>query len=137
MSNENSKPRMLSPDIMYAYNATNWYDWIGQNKPTRLFYLSSVRLHCNCFSNMYNETASNLFGCNTNIVARVDGRSAMYCTCYTIKSTKEEDDEHFNRSCACMIRKVHKKVKEMEKQRDNGLAENQEDLDCVALGMKS
>jgi hypothetical protein len=53
--------------------------------------------------------AIGLFGCNTNIVAGVDGSgSAMYCsTCSTIKSTKQENDEHFNKSCACMVCKVH------------------------------
>jgi hypothetical protein len=90
------KPECLSPDIMYTDNATNWYNWTGNNNPRRLFYLSSQRLHCDCFSNTYNEVASNLFGCNTNVVASMDGGSAMYCTCYTVKSTKQEDDEHFD-----------------------------------------
>jgi hypothetical protein len=125
------KPESLSrpPDIM-LYTTTsanffiNWYDWTGQNisppgrdysiyflkDPTAIFLLICIIIvKQRLLLVIYLDANRIVFGCNTNIGA-VDGSgSAMYCSilCYTIKSTKQENDEHFNKSCACMVCKVH------------------------------
>jgi len=43
------------------------------------------------YSNQYNKFMTECFGCNSNVSAGLDGGSMMYVTCYTSKSTKDED----------------------------------------------
>ena len=103
--------------MIYNDKTTNWYEWNGKNNPRTLFYLQSERSHVDCFANTYNEAASQIFNCNTNVAAAIDGGSVMYCTCYVFKGNKEEDEEHYSKACATMVRKIHDTVKENEEKR--------------------
>ena len=111
--------------IHYALRPTKWYDMNGICHSRNLYTMELKRSLLDYFVNVYNDSASNIFGCNTNVVSCVDGGSVMYMTCYISKNTQKEDNEHFGKAAKHMINKLKEGV-------GNSTAD-----DDVTAGMKS
>jgi len=97
----------LETVVKFEENYARWFDWTGISKPRQLFYSEPKRSHADAFVNIHNEHATNLFGCNTNVICGCDGGSVMYCTCYQSKGTQKEDNEHFAIAARKMISKMN------------------------------
>ena len=81
----------IDTNIIWDTKETKWYTWKDEKYTTNLFYVEHKRQHEDCFVNVNNVIASDLFHSNTNVVAAVDGGSIMYVTCYVSKNTNRED----------------------------------------------
>ncbi|HSN67495.1 MAG TPA: AAA family ATPase [Fusibacter sp.] len=121
-------------EVMFNDENSNWYDWQGNNVPRPLFLFRPERSHGDMFVNVHNSMASVLFGCNTNVIAGVDGGSVMYCTCYISKNTQKEDSEHYGRAAKQMVKKMKASVENAEQQQSSSTAEGS--VDKISVGMK-
>ncbi|KAG7352599.1 helitron helicase-like protein [Nitzschia inconspicua] len=76
-------------------------------------------------------SASTIFGCNTNVIAGVDGGSIMYCTCYVSKNTEMDDVKHFGVAAKQMVKKLQERIM------DRMALENEdEEEEISSIGMK-
>jgi len=101
--------------VFFNEKETNWFLWNGENKKKKLFYVAQKRGKADCFANMHNNDVTELLKCNNNMVTGVDGGSAMYVTCYTSKSTKDEDSKKATEAAKRMIKKMNQELEKMNK----------------------
>ena len=123
--------------LVFDEHYTNWYDWKGNNRARQLFHVGHKRSRADVMMNIHNRAASNLFACNTNVVAGVGGGSVMYMTCYVLKNTQNEDNEHFASAAKHMVRKMKTYLSndlEDNENRENNTADT--DNDRVLHGMR-
>ena len=123
--------------LVFDEHYTNWYDWKGNNRARQLFHVGHKRSRADVMMNIHNRAASNLFACNTNVVAGVDGGSVMYMTCYVSKNTQNEDNEHFASAAKHMVRKMKTYLSNdlgVNENRENNTADT--DNDRVLHGMR-
>lgn len=101
-------PHQRQPEscVFFDEKETNWFDPLGRNTKRNLFVYEPKRSHADSFMNVHNSKASTIFGCNTNVIAGVDGGSIMYVTCYISKNTQKEDNAHFTKAAAHMAKKM-------------------------------
>ena len=99
--------------IVFEEEPKAWYTWKGIKKERQLFVYESRRVHEDCFVNTSNESASSAFGCNTNIIAAVDGGSVMYITMYLSKDTQKEDRKLYGDAARIMVKKLNEKALEI------------------------
>ena len=79
--------------LQFNDEPTDWYAWTGKRADKYLFVSIPKRTVADLFGNMNSEQITNVFGCNTNVAACVDGGSPMYLTCYHSKNTQKEDNK--------------------------------------------
>ena len=101
-------------ELKFSEDSTKWFDWKGNDQSRQLFTLEANRKHHDAFVNIHNCHASQIFGCNTNVVTAVDGGSVMYMTCYISKNTQEEDSSLFTNAAKQMIQKMRERLLELE-----------------------
>ncbi|KAG7353498.1 hypothetical protein IV203_002853 [Nitzschia inconspicua] len=118
----------IKTQVMFVEKMTQWFDWKGNNVPRPLSLCVPKRAHADSFVNVYHEAASTIFGCNTNVVAGVDGGSIMYCTCYVSKNTEMDDVKHFGEAAKQMVKKLQQRIMENE--------DEQEQEEISSIGMK-
>jgi hypothetical protein len=97
-SHKNAECRMKMPNrscqsttVHFSQKPTKWYSWTGRERERHLYFLEPKRSAVDLFGNVHSAPISEVFGCNTNVTACVDGGSPMYITNYTSKNTQEED----------------------------------------------
>ena len=86
----------------------NWYTWYGINRKRNLYFVEPKRSPVDLFANVHSAAISEVFGCNSNVVACVDGGSPMYLTNYTSKNTQEEDGAAMSHAAKHIVKAMRK-----------------------------
>lgn len=113
--------------ITFQSECTPWYTWKGEKKTRNLFIFEGKRSHEDSFVNIHNETASVIFGCNTNVICCVDGGSIMYITAYVSKSTLKDDKKMYVEAAEIMVRKLNERAKLIEEEQLSSIESELED----------
>ncbi|KAG7364300.1 hypothetical protein IV203_037502 [Nitzschia inconspicua] len=116
--------------VLFDDKLTNWFDWKGNDVSWPMSICVPKRAHVDAFVNVHNDLASILFGCNTNVIAGVDGGGIMYCTCYVSKNSEKEDNKHFAAAAKQMVKKMQQKVME---RMEVGDRDNEEDTSSIGI----
>ena len=87
-----------------------WYSWNGRKRERSLYFIEQKRSNADLFGNIHSPAISNVFGCNTNVAACVDGGSPMYLTNYTSKNTQEEDSAAVANAAKHIIRNLQRSL---------------------------
>ena len=98
--------------VHFEDKPVNWYTWFGLNRKRNLFFLEPKRTIVDQFANVHSSVISEVFGCNSNVVACVDGGSPMYVTNYTSKNTQEEDGEAMVNAAKHIVKAMRKSFEE-------------------------
>ena len=121
----------IDTKIIWDNKETEWYSWKGQKFTTYLFHVDHKRQHIDCFVNINNVIASELFHCNTNVVAAVDGGSIMYVTCYVSKNTNKEDCAGYMKAAKIIVRNIRKRMEEEKSLSSSNSTSNHEGIDQI------
>jgi hypothetical protein len=123
--------------VVYDTCITKWYEWNGKRNDRTLFYLEPKRGYCDMFANVFNTHVSDIFQCNNNIVACVDGGSPMYLTAYHSKNCQKEDNEKVGKAVIKMISNMNKKIEEANAKRNSCDQQIHEVVDHTTLGLSA
>ena len=116
-------------------NDVSRYDLSPVTK-TMIGILRNVR--ADVFANIHNEHVSEVFACNNNVVAAVDGGSPMYLTAYHCKNTQKEDNDQFAKAAKAMIRKMNERFQlEQTRVDEHDIDEDDNTPDAYSTGLKT
>jgi hypothetical protein len=76
------QPPQESFTVAFDEKKSKWFTWKGEQNDRFLFLCLPQRGYADMFANIYNSIVSQVFRCNNNIVACVDGASPIYLTLY-------------------------------------------------------
>jgi hypothetical protein len=99
-----------STTVHFSDKPSNWYSWTGKKRERFLYFLEPKRSAADLFGNIHSAPISEVFGCNTNVVACVDGGSPMYLTNYTSKNTQDEDNAAISEAGRHIIKNMKKSL---------------------------
>ena len=80
-------------NVVFNEDETKWFTWDGTEKQRYLYVVVPRRSHYDMFGNIHSGPISEVFACNSNVVACVDGGSPMYITAYHSKNTQKENSK--------------------------------------------
>ncbi len=92
--------------IDYAQFPDVWADWRGIQEERYMFRFYPEREIEDCYMNTHNEMLTTLLGCNTNILAGLNGCSVFYATCYNVKKQQKEEQEAFQLVSQVLIKRM-------------------------------
>ena len=106
-------PDSVSKEIQIEYSSDFdiWSDWRGKKEKRYMFCFRPQRLEEDAFMNVHNTLLTCLLGCNTNVMAGMNGKSVFYVTSYNAKPNQKEENMAYERLANIMIKILRSQVR--------------------------